>query len=473
MTNTTSKSKRYYLKASERRSLLIVGDIIVCALALLIALYIWAAGDAWLDFSIEFIRTRPPFWYFLLPLFWLVLMIELYDLRRAGSVVETLKGIGLAVLISGLLYLLAYFTSEPNSLPRIGVAVFIIVVAILEFVWRFIFIKIFTINHLMRQVLIIGAGKAGTTLVDIYNRQKVKPFNLLGLIDDDPQRIGTKVNGVEILGNTQDLLRLIEEHEVSDLILAIMGEMRDDTFQAILTAQEGGITLTSMSDTYEEILGRVPINLLEADWVIRSFVQKVDAGTIYRFAKRLLDIFGAIIGIVILILLFPFVALFMLIDSGLPIIYRQERLGRGGNPYIIYKFRTMRQDAERDGEVQVTSKKDPRITRVGSFLRKTHLDELPQFVNVLQGSMSLVGPRSERAELVSVFQKEIPFYRARLLVKPGLTGWAQINYQYAETVAQTAIKLEYDLYYIEHRNIFMDIIIIIRTLGTVFGFKGR
>jgi exopolysaccharide biosynthesis polyprenyl glycosylphosphotransferase len=471
--NSNIRPHRWYLKANERRSLLLLGDIVITALALLIALYFWAAGDAWMDFSIEFIRTRPPFWYFLLPVLWLVLLIELYDLRRAGSVVETLKSIGLAVLICGLLYLLAYFTSEPNSLPRIGVAAFIVVVAVLEFIWRFLYIKLFTRNRLLRQVLIIGAGKAGTTLVNIFNSQRSKPFNLVGLIDDDPAKTGSLVEGFEILGTHQDLLTLIEEHEVSDLVLAIMGKMDDATFQSILTAQEAGITLTSMAETYEEMLGRVPIHLLEADWVIRSFVEKVNTGTIYRFSKRALDILGGLIGLLILIIILPFVALLMLIDSGMPIFYKQERLGRGGNVYTIYKFRTMRKDAEKNGEVQVTSKRDPRITRLGHLLRKMHIDEIPQFINVLEGNMSLVGPRSERAELVAVFQKDIPFYRARLLVKPGMTGWAQINYDYAETVAQTAIKLEYDLYYIEHRNFFMDMVIMIRTMGAVFGFKGR
>ncbi len=468
-----AQPKRWYLKASERRSLLIFGDIVVASLALLFALYFWAAGDAWMDFSLEFIRTRPPFWYFLIPLFWLILMVELYDLQRAGSLVETLKGIGLAVLICGLLYLLAYFTSAPNSLPRRGVAAFIVLAAVFELFWRLIYIKLFTMGRVMRKVLIIGAGKAGTTLVKVFNEQKSKPFRLVGLIDDDPQKANTLVEGVRVLGRSQDLQALILEHEVSDLILAIIDDMGEGMFQAIMTTQENGLTLTSMSETYEEILGRVPINLLEADWVIRSFVEKSNTGTIYRFMKRTFDVIGALVGCLIFVILFPFIAILMLIDSGLPIFYKQQRLGRGGIPYTIFKLRTMQKDAEQNGEVQVTSQHDPRITRVGHLLRKMHLDELPQFFNVLQGNMSLVGPRSERAELVAVFQKEIPFYRARLLVKPGITGWAQINFGYAETIEQTALKLEYDLYYIEHRSFFMDLVIMIRTLGSVFGFKGR
>ena len=133
----------------------------------------------------------------------------------------------------------------------------------------------------------------------------------------------------------------------------------------------------------------------------------------------------------------------------------------------------MERDAERDGKARMAEENDDRVTKVGWFLRKTHLDELPQFINVVRGEMSLVGPRAERPQMVEYFQKEIPFYRARLLIKPGITGWAQINYGYAGTVEETAIKLEFDLFYIEHRNLFMDISIIFRTVGTVLGFKGQ
>jgi len=139
----------------------------------------------------------------------------------------------------------------------------------------------------------------------------------------------------------------------------------------------------------------------------------------------------------------------------------------------MYKFRTMVPDAEADGQPRLASENDPRVTRVGAFLRRTRLDEFPQFYNILRGEMSLVGPRAERPELVARFQKQIPFYRARLLVKPGLTGWAQINYGYASTVEETRVKLEYDLYYIKHRSMLMDLVILLRTIGTIFGLRGR
>ena len=160
-------------------------------------------------------------------------------------------------------------------------------------------------------------------------------------------------------------------------------------------------------------------------------------------------------------------------DDGFPILYRQERLGQGAKPYKIIKFRTMVKDAEVDGEAKWASDGDKRITKIGRFLRRTHLDEFPQFINVLKGEMSLVGPRSERPSLINNLQKDVPFYRARLLVKPGVTGWAQINYGYPETVDETIDKLEYDLYYIKNRTILLDLRIILGTPATIFGLKGK
>jgi lipopolysaccharide/colanic/teichoic acid biosynthesis glycosyltransferase len=173
------------------------------------------------------------------------------------------------------------------------------------------------------------------------------------------------------------------------------------------------------------------------------------------------------------LLLFPVLALLIVIDDGRPILYSQTRSGKAGRPYTLYKLRTMRRDAEADGHPQWAKEDDARATRIGKILRKTHLDEIPQFMNVITGEMSLIGPRAERPELVELFQQHVPFYRARLLVKPGITGWAQVNFGYAATIEETVTKLECDLYYIKNRNLWMDIVILLRTPNTVIGFRGR
>jgi exopolysaccharide biosynthesis polyprenyl glycosylphosphotransferase len=275
------------------------------------------------------------------------------------------------------------------------------------------------------------------------------------------------------MGTSVHLLNLINVYHISDIVIAINGEIQGATFQTILDAQENGVEVTRMPILYEEMTGRVPVHHLESDWIIRSFVDGLRVSGFYELTKRILDILGGAVGLLIFVITYPFLALAVLIDSGMPVFYSQPRLGRGGRIFTIYKYRTMRQDAEADGEVRITLENDPRVTRVGNFLRKTRLDELPQFWNVLRGEMSLVGPRAERPELVAEYQKQVPFYRARLLVKPGLTGWAQINYGYVASVTETAVKIEYDLYYIKHRTLNMDFQIMLRTIGTVFRQTGR
>jgi lipopolysaccharide/colanic/teichoic acid biosynthesis glycosyltransferase len=182
---------------------------------------------------------------------------------------------------------------------------------------------------------------------------------------------------------------------------------------------------------------------------------------------------SGLVGLIFLIAIYPLIAVIILLDDGLPIIFSQMRVGKNGKPYKIYKFRTMRKDAKSDGVARMTTDGDSRINRLGKILRRSHVDELPQVINILIGENSLVGPRAEQIELVDQFQKQIPFYRARLFVKPGLTGWAQVNQRYASNIEETAIKLEYDLYYIKHRNLLLDLNIAIRTIGAVLGFRGQ
>lgn len=469
----TTPSHRWRFKTSEQRFILIFGDLFAGGLALMLALYFWAAGDDWMKLSVEFLRTRPQEWFYFLPFVWIVFLVETYDLSKASSMRDTLRSIGLATLISTFLYLIVYFAFPPYSLPRLGVALFIIFVAIFTLIWRMICIQLFNRASKQRRALIIGAGKAGTALVEAVAEKNPKPFNLIGLIDDDPAKIGTTLHNYPVLGNHVMLSRLIQDQNITDLIIAISDKMNHGMFQTLLLAQESGMNLSTMTDTYELLTNRVPIGLLESDWVVRSFLDKTPSSAFYRFFKRLMDLSGSGFGLIFLILLYPLIALIIMIDSGRPVIYKQERLGLGGKPYTIFKFRTMKNNADMDREGLVTAANDQRVTRVGRFLRKSHIDELPQLFNVLKGEMSLVGPRSERSELVTVFQNTVPFYRARMLVKPGMTGWAQIHQPYAETVEEIAVKLEYDLYYIEHANFVMDLVILLRTFSAVFGFKGR
>jgi exopolysaccharide biosynthesis polyprenyl glycosylphosphotransferase len=470
------------LRPSEHRLLLVIGDLLASSAAVLLALYVWQQYSIYRLISLgvrasraeSLVRIEVPIWFYLLPLGWVLLMSDLHDPHAAVSGRRTLRGIAIAAILGFLAYSLAFILNrEPSALPRIVVGAFIFLAAVLSLIWRLAYVRIYTSSGLSRRVLIVGAGKAGITLAHVHAAANPKPFSLIGFIDDDRRKVHKLFEGFAVLGTSRQLLAIIDQYRVSDLVVAITSEVQGGTFQMLLDAQERGVEIMRMPTVYEEITQRVPIHHLESDWIIRSFVDQSRVGGAYEALKRAVDVVGGIVGLLILVGASPIIALVTLVDSGAPVMYSQDRLGRGGKRFTIVKFRTMVQDADADGSYRPAAEDDVRVTRFGRFLRRTHLDELPQFWNVLRGDMSLVGPRAERAQLVTQYQKEIPFYRARLLVKPGLTGWAQINYGYVVDVKETAVKLEYDLYYIIHRSLMMDLSIVLRTIGTVLARKGR
>jgi len=459
------------LRLQERRVLLLVGDFITVTIAFLLALYLWSLEDVYLVFSTNLFRQIPG-WFYLLPVFFLILISGLYDVRRAADADETLRGIAFAAIISLVAYMGIYFISQ-TALPRRGVAYFFAGAVVFTLMWRISYIRIFTAPQFLRRVMLVGGGETGQIILRIIKEITPEPFNLVGIIDDDPSKIGKNIEGYSVLCDSRRMLQIITEFGITDLIVAISGRMQGTMFQALLDAQEMGVDITRMPVAYEELLGRVPIRYLEADWILRSFVDQMRANVYYELAKRIVDILGAVFGLLILLPMSPFIAAAIVLDSGFPIFYTQVRMGKGGQLYKILKFRTMTQNAEPDGQPKWAEENDSRATRVGLILRKTHLDEWPQFLNVLRGEMSLVGPRAERPELVEWFQQHVPFYRARLLVKPGITGWAQVNQQYAASIPETIEKLEYDLYYIKRRNLLTDVNVLLRTPATVLGLRGR
>lgn len=470
------------LRPGEQRFILLLGDFIASAAAIAGSIFFWYQYSLYrlIESGLtpgraeRLIQIDVPFWFYLLPFVWLLLMVESYDLHAAANWRRTLRGIAVAPLVGLLGYSLVFtFYVEPNSLPRIAVGAFLILASLLTLGWRAIYIRLYTSSGLMRRVLVVGAGKAGLTLVEAYRRLNPPPFLIIGFIDDDPAKRAKSYQGFAVLGDSEHLLDLVEDYRISDVVIAITGEIKGETFQTILDVQERGVEVTRMPILFEELTQRVPIEHLETDWVIRSFVDQVRVSGMYELSKRIMDILGGVAGTMLFLLAFPFIALAIILETGSPVFYSQPRFGKGAKSFNILKFRTMKQNAEADGLPKVAEENDPRVTKVGNFLRRTRLDELPQFLTVLHGEMSLVGPRAERPELVAEYQKQIPFYRARLLVKPGLTGWAQINYGYVATVKETIVKLEYDLYYIKHRTLGMDFSIVLRTIGTVLRRTGR
>jgi exopolysaccharide biosynthesis polyprenyl glycosylphosphotransferase len=480
------------LRPNEHRTILFAGDLLMALASVFLALYTWRLYN---QYNYEILYDQylaqgfgprvsqqlaegqtifePQFWFYLLPVFWVLLLVELYEPHTASSARRTMRGVAIAAIIGLLAYSLAFIIQQESNLPRIGVGAFLVFASGLTLTWRMLFIRMYKSTGQRRRMIIVGAGKAGQTIAELYTKLDTRSFTIIGFVDDDRRKVGKEFHGVKVMATSAQLLNLVDAYRISDLVVAINGEIEGSTFQTILDVQERGVDVTRMPLLYEEMTSRVPVHHLESDWIIRSFVDGLQVSGIYELSKRLLDIIGALFGLVIFIISLPFLALAIWLDTGRPIFYSQDRLGKGGVRFMIYKFRSMRQGSDMEGAPFTTMENDPRVTRVGSFLRRTRLDELPQFWSVLRGEMSLVGPRAERPGLVAEYQKQIPFYRARLLVKPGLTGWAQINYGYVSSVTETVVKLEYDLYYIKHRTLTMDVSIILRTIGTVLRRTGR
>jgi exopolysaccharide biosynthesis polyprenyl glycosylphosphotransferase len=481
------------LRPNEHRAILFFGDLTMAVVSVFAAVETWKRYNLYnmalevnnlVEKGIALVRAQQlveesfvlkvPFWFYLLPIIWMILLVELYEPHVASSVRQTIRGIIIAALFGLIAYSLVFITRQDTNLPRVGVGAFLVYASSLTLAWRMVFIRIYKRTGQMRRILIIGAGKAGQTLAELYLSLRTRSFNLVGFVDDDEEKTGKFFYDLPVLGTSPRLLDLIDDYRISAVVVAINGEIQGTTFQTILDAQERGVDVTRMPILYEEMTGRVPIHHLESDWIIRSFVDGLNVSGFYELFKRVLDVLGGTVGMLILAVSLPFLALAILVDSGLPIFYSQNRYGRGRSIFKIYKFRSMHKKVSNPAmETMGAIENDPRVTRVGGFLRRFRLDELPQFWNILRGDMSLVGPRAELPKLVDEYQKQIPFYRARLLVKPGLTGWAQINYGYVSTLEETGIKLEYDLYYIKHRTFWMDVQIVLRTITTVLRRTGR
>ena len=334
--NNNGQKPLWRITENERRFILLVGDALVASIALIIALYFWAMKDLWMDFTWQFLLERPPNWYYLLPFIWLLLLIELYDTKTAGRRGDTIRGITASTIISTFLYLLIFFISEPKSLPRRGVAAFIAAAAGLTILWRLLYIRIFTAPVFLRRVIIIGAGRAGSTLAEEIIKMEPQPFNLVGFVDDDKEKIGKKIVGVPVLGSSKELIQIIENEHASDLIFSISGDMQPTMYSAILAAEEKGVEVNTMPVVYEELMGRIPIALLADDWVLRSFVDRAHASGSYELIKRLFDIVGSLFGLIFLALVYPLIALMIIVDDGFPILLGRFAWGKAvKNLYYI------------------------------------------------------------------------------------------------------------------------------------------
>jgi exopolysaccharide biosynthesis polyprenyl glycosylphosphotransferase len=470
--NMQSTHRTFSVQLVEHKHILWLVDGLLVFVALLGGLWLGAQRSDWV-FSAQLIWSYSP---------WFVGMISLYFFMATANGVYRPKTatnfwattIALIKTLASIfvIYLLIYALIPPYTLPRHFTGFFALIALLLLLGWRRLYGLVFVMPAFQRRAIVMGAGWAGKTIVKTLNSFTHSYFRVIGFVDDDPDKQKKTIDGTPVLGPTNSLFTLALQHNATDVVLAITHDVPGDILANLLICYEQGLRVSTMPDLYERLTDRIPVEHVGDNWFVVLPFDGQGQNLSYRVAKRGLDVLIAVIGLSIFSLILPLLAIAIVLDSSGSIFYRQKRVGRGGQIFELVKLRSMVIDAEEDGQAKWAERYDKRVTRVGRFLRRTRLDEAPQLFNVLRGDMSLVGPRPERPEFVIDLQQQIPFYRTRLTVKPGLTGWAQVYYDYGRSVTDALEKLRYDLYYIKHQSIQLDLIILLKTISTILLFKG-
>ncbi len=460
------------LQIAERKSLLVVAELLLLNAAVLAALWLGAQRSGW-KFSGTFVLEKAYWFVGLTALYWLLAAAnDAHSPRVTSDLATSILALGKTVGQMLLVYLVVYFLSEPASLPRHLIGFFSVISSALLLMWRWMYGVVFSAVVFQRRVIILGAGWAGRTIARLIRENLAAYFAIVGFVDDDPAKQEAQVDGLPVLGGSADLCHLMAAVGATDLVLAITHDVGGDLLRAVMRCYEQGVRVLSMQSLYEQLAQRVPVEHVGNNWFVVLPLEQNGGQRAYGAIKRLTEMALAALVLVLFAPVLPVLALLIKLDSPGPVFYTQQRVGRAGRPFRLVKLRSMVADAEKDGRAQWAQQGDARVTRVGRSLRKSRLDEVPQLLNVLKGDMSLIGPRPERPEFVAQLEEQIPFYRTRLAVRPGLAGWAQVNYPYANSVEDALVKLQYDLYYIKHQSLYLDLIIVLKTVGVVLTMRG-
>ena len=398
---------------------------------------------------------------------------NLYDLRsiqdRRDLTVRILRSLGATSLLLAVIYF--WF---PDLI--IGRGVFLIAAALVVSTvtgWRVVYEWTTKRMSPRERLLLVGTGPGAVDLArEMFHRRHELGVEIVGFIDPDPARVGAPVINPGVIGTIEDIPSIVRARAVDRVVVSLADARGKLPMDKLLRMKlEGGTTFDYLATVYEEYTGKIAVENLRPSWLIfSSGFRKTQALTA---AKRLIDIVGSAAGLLALLPLMALIALAIRLTSRGSALYHQRRVGQSGRVFTLHKFRSMRVDAEAGtGAVWASKAGDARVTRIGRVLRMTRLDELPQLWNILVGEMSLVGPRPERPEFVESLTLEIPFYGERHVVKPGLTGWAQVRYSYGASVEDALEKLQYDLYYIKNMSIALDCYIVVETIKTVILRRG-
>jgi len=476
---TTSPRFHLQLTTAERRFLLTFVDLLLVNGALLAAVTIWNEFSP--TFPVVIAHAK---WFVTLSVVWFGFsrILDIYNLARAASTTTIIGSAGIASLLTGLLYLFIPWLTPP-ILSRSYAYGFLLISTVMVIVWRVFYAQVLAQPAFRQRTLILGTGDTARELQHSLSKANqandANPFRgtgyqVIGLVADKP---GGQLSEDEsiALGNVEQLVRLARIHKVDEIIVAPTDQqvLERNVYDLLLDCHELGLRVSSYASIYERLTARLPVAYAQSDLQLVLGQADGPAVRLYSASKRGLDIVLALCGLAVLGLLAPFIALCNALWSSGPLLYRQQRVGKGGRPFVVLKFRSMCPEAEESTGTVWCHAEDERVTSVGRWLRKTRLDELPQFLNVLRGDMSVIGPRPERTHFVGLLSAQMPLYRARHAVKPGITGWAQVNCSYGDSIEGGRVKLEYDLYYIKHASLYLDLAIMLKTLAVILGLQGR
>ena len=479
-------------KVSIWRAILLVGDCCLLFLSLVAALLLNP-------------KVGPKPWqYFLghkIHFLWMGLVYllvnyiaDLYDYQRDYRRWWNIAHVFMAGLIGALTNIVVFIFPLGKFVGRTSLFIQAFSYTMLLTSWRFVFSSLALPEKLQRRLLIVGAGNSGARILQALRNRPRFGLKVQGFVDDDPKKIGSVIEGLPVLGKSSRLQELVSKYRVDLVVVAITHEKSQQLINTLTRVSWNGVEVVDMPNFYEHLAGKLPIDHLSDVWLLFNSLNK---NKLYcRHLKRFVDLVVAGVLLLTHAPLIAIIAAVVKLDSRGPVFYRQERLGYAGRPFNLIKFRTMIQDAENCGP-QWASENDSRTTRVGRILRKFRLDELPQLINVLKGEMSIIGPRPEREMFIQEFRElifvsrpgrrctdppgtmvscgvkeKIAYYSHRLLVKPGITGWAQIMYPYASSLEQTKEKLQYDLFYVKNISFFLDMAILLKTIRIVLFGKG-
>lgn len=393
-------------------------------------------------------------------------IIDAYSLKHyATRFLRHALTVFIGVALSGVAATFFFFFFRGLALPRAVYILFLIFSFILITVFRYINVR-FSSTFIAWRVLLVGNMNVSREMANLINSRHYLRYHLAGYLSDEPEAVSYP--GLPYLGRVDGMSSVVNREEI-DQVVVTQRKISKDLIKPLLECMQNRVEIADFKNVMEEISGKVPVSYLDEYWFImelRNLNKKY-----FWYAKRTIDVIVSIVGILLLLPLFPIAALVIRLDSPGPVLYFQTRVGRRGKTFRVWKLRTMVRDADKNN-VHWTMFNDERITRLGAFLRKVRADEFPQFVNILKGDMTLVGPRPEAASLVELYTREIPFYAERHMVTPGVTGWAQINYRYGNSIEDARAKLKYDLYYIKNRDIVLDLIILLKTIRTVLTGRG-